>query len=372
MRYRTLKIRRSLTDFAEEERRALVSVLKGAEALARLIHNSYAELARGIAELRGLMYFYDKLMYFKDRNNGYAKFDCQVRVNNERDYGRGVFVDLPTGELRLRRVIPGRSIVVKLREHEVRYIRQRLEEGGKLAFAEAWVEDGYLYVALVFRRDARPIEPKKLVVVDVNALHNGVVVALIDGKIREVKEFKAPAERVARLYKQMLRQDESKIRNKKARRIRNIIRDFVNKTAHEIVQLALREQAEVWIDTPFDKSVRELHRSLPPHAKILLAGMRKLAKRVEEQAAWYGVPVRRKVLPSTKCPRCDNKLREVERVMICDSCGFIAERDRVPIHWALKKWREIKTKAAAQAATTAKTSPQTPSFSPVAVVTALS
>ncbi|MEM1598411.1 MAG: hypothetical protein QXP31_02180 [Pyrobaculum sp.] len=53
----------------------------------------------------------------------------------------------------MRRIIPGRAIVIKLNRKEVRYIRQRLEEGSKLTYAKAWVENGYLYVALVFRGD---------------------------------------------------------------------------------------------------------------------------------------------------------------------------------------------------------------------------
>ncbi|MEM1615077.1 MAG: transposase [Pyrobaculum sp.] len=393
MRYRTLKIRRPLADFAEEERKALVSVLKGVKALSKLIKSGYAEVTRAIAEVRGLKYFYNELMYFKDHNNGHAKFDCQVRVDKERDRSKGVFIDLPKGELRLRRIIPGYAIVIKLNRKEVRYIRQRLEEGGRLTFAEAWVDGEYLYIALSFRRDVELIRPKKLIVVDVNALHHGFTVALVgENGVEEVREYKAPVERVyatlerARVWKRfnnLLKKSRNAERKAKkfTKKAYNIVRDFVNKTAHEVVEMARKHEAEIWIDTPFDETVRKLYRTLPPHAKVLLAGMRRFAKRVEEQATWYGVPTRRVTLSSTKCPRCSAKLVGLEsRRMRCPACGFEEDRDRVPIHWALKWWNEKKAKLSAsatasavtQANTTTKNSPEPPSFSPILVATALS
>ncbi|MEM0183802.1 MAG: zinc ribbon domain-containing protein [Thermoproteus sp.] len=353
--YRGLKIRRPLAIFTEEERTALITTFKKVKALTKLMR--YKEIAKAVAEVDGLKYFYEKMQFFKLYRH--AIFTTQVRVNNERDQSRRIFIDLSKGELRLRQIIPRRAIVIKLNKNEIKYIKQRLEENGKLVFAEAWIEDNNLYIALTFKRDVTLITPKKLIVVDINALHHGLTVGVIgDNGIETLKEFKAPVEKIyfaleqARVWAlawSLLRYSGAKKKRKKyTQRAYNLIKDFVNRVAHEIVELARQNQAEIWVDAPFYKSVKELYeRKMPRGKKILLAGIRRVAKRIEEQAAWYGIPTRRITLPSSRCPKCDAKMREVEgRTMVCDACGFTAPRDHIPLYWGLRKWREKRAQPA--------------------------
>ena len=96
-------------------------------------------------------------------------FDAQLRLDNERDVSRGVLVDLPKREVRIRKW-SGNTIVLPLSRKNVEWIEERVKEGGRLVFAMAWVGRSRrnravaLYVALVFRRDAEQITPRRLLV----------------------------------------------------------------------------------------------------------------------------------------------------------------------------------------------------------------
>jgi len=94
----------------------------------------------------------------------------------------GVLVDLPKREVRIRKW-GGNTIALPLSEEDVKWIKKRVEEGSRLVFAAAWVgRNGAvaLYVALTFRREVTPMTPKRLLVLDFNALHNGVVWAVVE------------------------------------------------------------------------------------------------------------------------------------------------------------------------------------------------
>ncbi|GGI82431.1 transposase [Vulcanisaeta souniana] len=50
------------------------------------------------------------------------------------------------------------------------------------------------------------------------------------------------------------------------------------------------------------------------------------------------MPYEFKRLPSTICPACGHELKQLPgRVMHCEYCEFKADRDLVPIQWALKR-----------------------------------
>ncbi|ABL88022.1 hypothetical protein Pisl_0846 [Pyrobaculum islandicum DSM 4184] len=83
---------------------------------------------------------------------GYAKFlwrdvaffrtvllDVQLRVENEKDVSRAVFVDLKSGILRLRKTGIA-SFAIPLKKNNVAWIRRRLEEGAELKLASLGVE----------------------------------------------------------------------------------------------------------------------------------------------------------------------------------------------------------------------------------------
>jgi len=114
-------------------------------------------------------------------------FSAQLRLGAERDVSMGVLVDLPRREVRIRKW-GGNTIALPLSENAVRWITERVKEGARLIFAMAWVGRSRrnhavaLHVALVFRREVAQMTPKRLLVLDLNALHNGVAYAVVEEK----------------------------------------------------------------------------------------------------------------------------------------------------------------------------------------------
>lgn len=94
-------------------------------------------------------------------------FDVQLWLSKERDKGRGILVDIPRREVRIRRS-NGNTITLPLADKAVAWILERVREGGKLVMAMAWIGRSRrsravkLHVALVFRREVVPIEIKRL------------------------------------------------------------------------------------------------------------------------------------------------------------------------------------------------------------------
>ena len=151
-------------------------------------------------EQRPLKYFAEKFIYaagafdwLRSRvvKHGFRPplvFNAQLRLGNEKDVSRGVFVDISKREIKIRKWSGqrGSTVALPLSESAVRWINERVKEGAALVFAMAWVgrsrRNGAVafYVALTFRRDAEQMTPRRLLVVDLNALHNGVVLATVE------------------------------------------------------------------------------------------------------------------------------------------------------------------------------------------------
>ena len=97
-----------------------------------------------------------------------------MRLDNERDVSRGVLVDLPKREVRIRKW-GGNTIALPLLRKNVEWILERVSEGAKLTLTMAWVGRSRrnsalaLYIALVFRREVKPIQPRRLLVIDSNS-----------------------------------------------------------------------------------------------------------------------------------------------------------------------------------------------------------
>ena len=127
-------------------------------------------------------------------------FNTQLKLNNEKDVSRGVFVDLSLRRIKIRKWSGqrGNTIALPLSENAVRWILGRVQEGGKLALAAVWVGRSKrnhavrLYVALVFRREVAPTEVKRILVIDLNALHNGLTWAVVEGERIVVKGVLRP------------------------------------------------------------------------------------------------------------------------------------------------------------------------------------
>ena len=143
-------------------------------------------------------------------------FDAQLRLGGERDVGMGVLVDLPKREVRIRkrRGQRGNTIVLPLSRKNVEWIEERVREGAALAFAAAWVgrsrRNGAvaLHVALTFRREVTQMTPKRVLVVDLNALRNGVVWAVVEEKrVLRRGVLRPHIAKIERLQRQIARLD---------------------------------------------------------------------------------------------------------------------------------------------------------------------
>jgi len=361
--HRTLLVKRPLKTFTSEERDALVKVLNRADALGNLWARGFEiwpiDLSpRFVYEFN---YFKNELKLVNAKRwlaRVHAIFNVSVRFTNERDMGQGVFIDLTRNALRLRWVIKGRAIVIQLTPSEVKYIKERLSEGGKPKLARAWVDGENLYIAITFEREVEPIKPSNYrLVIDVNSWKNGIVWALINSGVSSMSRERPNLGYIEMLYNHvtMLEHKYGTLRRLgmhkslygkrlwreiKAirRRLHAYLRDYAQKLAHKLAQKALRYRAGVIIDDVIEESRRELIEEKLPNglAKAYMLYLRRFTHLLTNQLEWYGIPYEFKRLPSTICPVCGNELTQLpNRVMQCPKCGFKANRDEIPIKWAL-------------------------------------
>jgi len=263
-----------------------------------------------------------------------------------------VVVDFDRGTIKLRSICHSELQIPK-------WLYERLSEGADVKMALLGLKEGRPHLSVVAEKPYKPIETSSYtLVVDVNSWRHGAVVGLITprGKMAMVKRLRPNLRKVDTLYWQIVRIErkigatkrlglvaEVKRLRREAKKLRRklyrYLRDFVNKSVHEIVVIALRYKAKIVIDDVIEESRRELlEERLPSRlAKLYLVYIRRFVDLLVNQARWYGLPVAFKRLPSTVCPICGARLEQREgRQMVCPNCGFRANRDEVPIHWAVK------------------------------------
>ncbi len=285
-------------------------------------------------------------------------FDAQLRLNNERDISRGVFVDLPERQVKIRRWSGrrGNTITLPLSEGAVRWILERVREGGKLALAAVWVgrsrksHAAKLHVALVFRREAAPIRPERLLVIDFNALHNGLAWAVVEGERIVTKGVLRPdVSKITRLQKAAARLDALCAERDEAcdkavatnSSMWRLLRNWEDETAKKLVRLALQYKAIIVIDMPEDKSIRALKEGSYTSEKKVFLNFGRLRRRLKGLAEWHGVPYHEARLYSTICPRCGAKMEGKPNRRVKCACGFEAHRDEVPALWAAKLYHQL-------------------------------
>jgi putative transposase len=287
-------------------------------------------------------------------------FDAQLRLGGERDVSRGVLVDLPKRELRIRKWggTRGNTITLLLSESAVRWILERVREGSKLALVALWIGRSRrsrvvkLYVALVFRREAVPIEAKRLLVIDFNALHHGISWAVVEGeRVVERGILRPDASKilhlqgiVAKLESICAKRDEKCDEVMAAKsRIWRILHEWENKAVRELVWTARKRKAAIVVDVPNDKSMRKLKEGNYKAEKKVFLNFGRIRRRLQGLAEWYGVPYREERLYSTVCPRCGRKMSVLPDRRVRCACGFEAHRDEVPALWAMKRFPDLIT-----------------------------
>jgi len=368
--YRTLVLKYPLEKLQPETAEKVAQLLKVQEEFRRWAW----EWARSggktpLPEQRPLKYFAKEFLHaakalewLKDRviRHGLKPplvFDAQLRLDNERDVSMGVLVDLPRREVRIRKW-GGNTIALLLSEGAVRWINERVEEGGRLVFATAWVGRSRrnravaLYVALAFRREVAPIQPRRLLVVDFNALHNGVVWAVVEERrILQRGVLRPHIYKIIRLQREISQLDSLCAKKGNPRtcrqaasaksRLWRLLRQWEDGTAKKIVQLALRYKAAIVADVPGDESMRELKESRYSADRKVFLNFGRLRRRVKGLAEWHGVAYREERLYSTICPVCGAKMEEEPNRRVKCRCGFTAHRDEVPALWAVKRYKEL-------------------------------
>ncbi len=282
-------------------------------------------------------------------------FDTQLRLNKERDIGRGVFVDLSKTEIRIRRW-GGGTVVLPLTEKAIEWILARVHEGGKLVMAVVWIGASRrnnvagLYVALVFRREAAPMKAKRLLVVDLNALHNGLTWAVVEGERVVTKGTLRPnVSKIVHLQKVAARLESLCAKKGEAcdealaakSRVWRILKTWEDEAARKLLQLALQYKAAILLDIPNDRTVRELKEGSYVAKKKMFLNFGRLRRRLRGLAEWYSVPLREERLYSTICPRCEKKMNVLPNRRVRCACGFEAHRDEVPAYWALRLYSQL-------------------------------
>jgi len=364
--HRTLVIRYPLSKLCEEERKAVLKLLPRLDALGNLYARGYAVEPPDVPRrfVYEFQYFQEELAFSTPPKRWLAHvhplLNCQVRLDNEKDRSEGVFIDLPKGVVKIRGFVHRRAIEVPLTKSVAKYIRERVEEGVRAKLARVWVNSGRLYVAVTFEREVEVRQDvNTALAVDINSWRNGVSWAVIKGGRVMSKGIERPDLRyIESLYEDLVRLERklgrlerlglkgsgeyAKLwRQAKAKRSKlyRYLRDFADKLTHRLVEKAVKHNARVVIDDVVEESRRELLEEGLPNglAKLYFAYTRRFVKLLASQARWYGLPVEFKRLPSTTCPACGAKLEQREnRLMICPNCGFSANRDEVPIYWAIR------------------------------------
>jgi len=364
--HRTLVISYPLKRLSDEERDAVLKLIPRLDALGNLYARGYIVEPPDIQRklINGFKYFREELTFSTPPKKWLCRIHpiliIGIRINNEKDRGENIFIDLIKNILKLRGFIYRRAIVIPLKDSDVKYIRNRLSEGAMPKIVRVWIRGNKLCIGIVFERDVETRENfDSVLAIDVNSWKHGISWGLIkDSKItsrgverpclryidnlyRDVVESEKKYGKLKRLSLHKSIEGLELRRQIKAKRskIYRYLRDYVNKLVHRLIVKALRNNAKIVIDYVLEESRRELLEEKLPKglAKIYLYGLPRFVELLKNQAKWYGIPVEFRRLPSSICPVCRNTLiQQEDRTMICNNCGFRADRDEVPLHWALK------------------------------------
>jgi len=355
-----------------------VDYIKRLMALTNLAYREYEVWVPNIPrtiqhQLYGFKNFMESLVFGTTPKKWFAETWVPLKVlriyadgSRKGDEGAPVVLDFRGSVIRLRQVCrsePGFVVEVPMPI----WVIERVKEGGDVRYAMIGLKDDKPYLALVAERVVEPYQPSDyMLVIDVNSWNNGIAWGLIrDGRLVKWKPERPKLSEIESLYNHSVRLSREYGRLKRLglhktvegkrlwqeikgvrRKLYAKLRDYAQKLVHRLVRKALRHKALVIIDDMTEESRKELLEEKIPSGlrKLNLAYTRRLVKLLIIQLEWYGVPYEFKRLPSTVCPVCEHELTQLPgRTMVCESCGFKAPRDLVPIHWALRSKKCLKT-----------------------------
>jgi len=238
-------------------------------------------------------------------------FPCTVlRVVNgskKGDSGAPLLLDLDRGVIRVR-YIYGEAVELGLREGHLKWIRERLAEGGDARFGLAFVERGRLNIALVFERRVEPVgSTQNTLAVDVNSWRYGVTYSIITPRTRLVRPVRRRPDigyieglygeivELGRRYGVLRRLGLHKTpegrdiwRGLKLKRgkLYRYLKNFCNRLASELVEAARATRARIVVDYFPDVARRELLEERLPRGlvKIYMQYIPRFVRLLEGQA----------------------------------------------------------------------------------------
>jgi hypothetical protein len=215
-------------------------------------------------------------------------------------------------------------IILKLNNKVIEWILNRIKEGGRLVMAAVWVGRNKrshavkLYIALMFRREVAPMEAKRLLVIDVNALHNGLAWAVVEEERILGRGILRPnISKILHLQKIISRLDRMCDKEGKACEEATAAKEppdaalapMGDEVIKKLVHLARQYKAGLIVDVPKDVSMRKLKES--NYEKKAFLNFGRINRRLQGLAEWYGIPLREERLYSTICPICGDKMQEL-------------------------------------------------------------
>jgi IS605 OrfB family transposase len=201
--------------------------------------------------------------------------------------------------------------------------------------------NGKAFLKITFEKLMQKIEPKGSIAVDINM--KSIVVGKDDNnyvkipsRINEIHRYKSLAEYLQRKYPKRWKENK----NIKRRimvfhlKAKNIAEDFARKVSKRIVEEAIKMNANVIILENLKnliKHVKNLHKQL--RDKLYLMQYRKIQYWIDWQAKKHNLLIKyvSAFYSSTKCPKCNRKMKEIYHRWFKCSCGYENDRDVIAI-----------------------------------------
>jgi len=211
----------------------------------------------------------------------------------------------------------------------------------KMKEARLVFNNGKAFLKIVFEKFAQKIEPKGSVAVDINmktiviGKDNNNYVS-IPTRINEIHHYKSLAERLQLKYPKRWKENKNIKRRITAFHIKakNIAEDFAKKVGKKVVEEAIKMNANVIILENLKnliKSVKKLPKEL--RDKLYFLQYRKIQYWIDWQAKKHNLLINYvyAAYSSIKCPKCNNKMKEVLYRWFKCKCGYENDRDIIAI-----------------------------------------
>jgi IS605 OrfB family transposase len=201
--------------------------------------------------------------------------------------------------------------------------------------------NGKAFLKITFEKFMQKIQPKDSIAVDIN-MQNITVgkdennYVNIPTRISEIHHYKSLAENLQMKYPKRWKENK----NIKRRimtfhlKAKNIAEDFARKIGKKVVEVTIKMNANVIILENLKymiKHVKKLHKKF--RNKLYLMQYRKIQYWIDWQAKKHGLLINYvyAAYSSTKCPKCNNKMKEISYRWYKCNCGYENDRDIIAI-----------------------------------------